>query len=154
MLSLLTKDFFVYKDLQPALVSLGLNIMEQEVIDMTNALARNGLVYFPEFCKVALEKFREEDEEQFAQVMFKVFIKMWMLCEDFYNQMLCGTDPFPEFFRAKRYKIHQKFLTKSEFQFIMRNLPIVVPEPVIDEMFTVADDDNDGQIGYKVIHVY
>ena len=75
-------------------------------------------------------------------------------CEDFYDQMLCGTDPFPEFFRAKRYKIHQKFLTKSEFQFIMRNLPIVVPEPVIDEMFTVADDDNDGQIGYEVIDIY
>ena len=63
---------FPFKDLLPALVALGLNIMEQEVVDMTNTLARNGLVYFPEFCKVVLDKFREDDDEQFAQVMFKV----------------------------------------------------------------------------------
>ena len=60
------------KDLLPALVSLGLNMMEQEVIDMTNTVARNGLVFFPEFCAVVLRKFREEDEEQFSQIMFKV----------------------------------------------------------------------------------
>ena len=64
--------------------------------------------------------------------------------------MLCGTDPFPELFRAKRYKIHQKFLTKLEFQFIMRNLPVAVAEEDIDEMFEVADTDRDGRIGYKV----
>ena len=46
--------------------------MEQEVIDMTNTIARDGQVYFPEFCRVALAKFREEDEEQFSQIMFKV----------------------------------------------------------------------------------
>ena len=56
----------------PALTSLGLNLMEQEVIDMTNTIARDGQVYFPEFCRVALAKFREEDEEQFSQIMFKV----------------------------------------------------------------------------------
>ena len=39
---------------------------------MTNTIARNGLVYFPEFCAVVLKKFREEDEEQFSQIMFKV----------------------------------------------------------------------------------
>ena len=63
---------FSFKDLLPALVALGLNIMEQEVVDMTNTLAKNGLVYFPEFCRVVLAKFREDDDEQFAQVMFKV----------------------------------------------------------------------------------
>ena len=57
--------------------------------------------------------------------------------------MLCGTDPLPELFRAKRYKIHQKFLTKTEFQFIMRNLPIEVAEDDIDEMFKTADTDGD-----------
>ena len=46
--------------------------MEQEVIDMTNAIARDGLVFFPEFCAVVLKKFREEDEDQFAQILFKV----------------------------------------------------------------------------------
>ena len=60
------------KDLLPALVSLGLNMMEQEVTDMTNTIARDGLVFFPEFCKVVLNKYREEDQEQFSQIMFKV----------------------------------------------------------------------------------
>ena len=35
--------------------------------------------------------------------------------------MLCGTDPFPEKYRAKKYKIHQKFLSREEFRFIMRS---------------------------------
>lgn len=39
---------------------------------MTNAIARDGLVFFPEFCSVVLKKFREEDEDQFAQILFKV----------------------------------------------------------------------------------
>ena len=64
--------------------------------------------------------------------------------------MLCGTDPLPELFRAKRYKIHQKFLTKADFQLIMRNLPVEVAEEDIDDMFAVADTDNDGKLGYKV----
>ena len=53
-------------------MSLGLNIMEQEVIDMTNTIARNGLILLPDFRHIVLKKFREDDEEQFAQVMFKV----------------------------------------------------------------------------------
>ena len=39
---------------------------------MTNTVARNGLVFFPEFCNVVLRKFREDNEEEFAEVMFKV----------------------------------------------------------------------------------
>lgn len=68
--------------------------------------------------------------------------------------MLCGTEPFPELYRAKKYKIHQKFLTKTDFQFIMRNLPVKVTDAEIDEMFHVADVDNDGKIGYKVRATY
>ena len=49
-----------------------MNIMEQEVVDMTNTIAKNGLIFFPEFCEIVLRKFREEDEEQFTQIMFKV----------------------------------------------------------------------------------
>ena len=49
-----------------------MNTMEQEVIDMTNTVARNGLIFFPEFCQIVLKRFREENEEEFAQVMFKV----------------------------------------------------------------------------------
>ena len=64
--------------------------------------------------------------------------------------MFCGTDPLPELFRAKRYKIKLKFLTKTEFQFIMRNLPVEVSEEDIEDTFAVADTDNDGKLGYQV----
>ena len=65
--------------------------------------------------------------------------------------MLCGTDPLPELFRAKRYKIHQKFLSKADFHLIMRNLPVEVTEEEIEDMFAVADTDKDGKLGYKVV---
>ena len=51
---------------------LGLNPMEQEIIDLTNNIVRNGYIYFPEFCKVIHEKYRQDDEEVFSQNMFKV----------------------------------------------------------------------------------
>ena len=51
---------------------LGLNPMEQEIIDLTNNIVRNGYIYFPEFCKVIHEKYRQDDEEIFSQNMFKV----------------------------------------------------------------------------------
>ena len=48
--------------------------MEQEIIDLTNNIVKNGRIYFPEFCSVILKKFREDDEEMFRQSMFKVSI--------------------------------------------------------------------------------
>ena len=78
---------------------------------MTNTVARNGLVFFPEFCGVVLKKFREEDEDQFCQMMFK---------------MLCGTEPFPELYRAKKYKVNDHFFTRKDFNHIMVNLPVQV----------------------------
>ena len=42
--------------------------MEQEVIDMTNAIARDGLVFFPDFCSVVLMKFR------FYHFIYKIVI--------------------------------------------------------------------------------
>ena len=64
--------------------------------------------------------------------------------------MLCGTEKFPEKYRAKKYKIHQKFLTREEFRFIMRNLPVSVSEQEIEEMFAIADTDRDEKISYEV----
>ena len=61
-----------FKDLHAAMKMLGLNPMEQEIIDLTNNIVRNGFIYFPEFCEVILKKFREEDEDAFNQNMFKV----------------------------------------------------------------------------------
>ena len=52
--------------------SLGLNPAEQETIDMTNEVGNNGLVYFPDFCKIVLRKYREDDKELLNQAFFKV----------------------------------------------------------------------------------
>ena len=52
--------------------SLGLNPAEQETIDMTNEVGNNGLVYFPDFCKIVLRKYREDDKELLNQALFKV----------------------------------------------------------------------------------
>ena len=51
---------------------LGCNPMEQEIIDLSNNIVRSGLIYFPEFCKVMQDKFRQDDEELFRQTLFKV----------------------------------------------------------------------------------
>ena len=42
-----------------------------------------------------------------------------------------------------------KFFTKADFQFMMRNLPVPVTEEDIDQMFEFADQDKDGKIGYR-----
>ena len=52
--------------------ALGLNPAEQEMIDMTNEVAVNGLVYFPDFCKLVLRKYREDNKELLNQTFFKV----------------------------------------------------------------------------------
>jgi len=121
------------KDLHNAMKMLGLNPMEQEIIDLTNNISRNGFIYFPEFCRAVHERMRADDEEVFRQNMFK---------------MLCGTEPFPETFRAKKYKLHSNFFTKKDFFHVMLNLPVEVSEVDIEEMFTYADQDRDGRISY------
>ena len=61
-----------YQDLTSALKMLGLNPLEQEVLDLTNEIARNGFIYFPQFCKIIHRKYREENELLFRQNLFKV----------------------------------------------------------------------------------
>ena len=61
-----------FEDLLAAMKMLGLNPMEQEIVDVTNEIAKNGLIFFPEFCEVVLARFRAEDEEAFNENMFKV----------------------------------------------------------------------------------
>ena len=63
--------------------------------------------------------------------------------------MICGTDPYPQNFRAKKWKIKDKYFTKEDFQFMMRNLPVPVNEEDIDQMFEYADKDKDGKINYR-----
>ena len=66
-----------------------------------------------------------------------------------YFQFICGTDPYPTNFWAKKNKINDKFFTKADFQFMMRNLPVPVEEEDIDQMFDFADKDKDGKISYR-----
>jgi len=126
------------KDVLSAMKALGLNPGEQEIVDMTNEVAINGLVYFPDFCKIVLRKYREDNKELFNQAFFKV---------------ICGTDPYPPKFRAKKWKIKDKFFSKTDFQLMMRNLPVPVNEEDIDQMFEFADKDKDGKINYSEFQI-
>ena len=78
---------------------------------------------------------------------------------------MCGTDPFPKDFKAKKYRqarswgqrsfpsclyvrLEKHALNKEDFAFIMRNLPVPVAEAEIDEMFQFADKNNDGKLSF------
>ena len=66
-------------------------------------------------------------------------------------QAICGTESYPANFRAKKYKIKDKYFSKADFQFMMSNLPVPVKEEDIDQMFEFADKDKDGKISYRQI---
>ena len=70
-----------------------------------------------------------------------------------YPQMICGTEAFPEKFKAKKYKFNDHFISKKNFFHMMSNLPEVVDEADIEEMFTYADKDGDGKISYAEFQV-
>ena len=78
---------------------------------------------------------------------------------------MCGTEKFPEKFKAKKYKLHDHFIDKKNFHHMMTNLPeqviiklafcillslhcCQVSEDDIEEMFKFADKDQDGKISF------
>ena len=63
-------------------------------------------------------------------------------------QVLCGTEPHPVKFRAKKYKVQEKFFGMVEFKLMMTNLPEPVSENDIMDMFSFADKDKDGKISW------
>ena len=63
--------------------------------------------------------------------------------------MMCGTDPYPKEFKAKKYKLEKHAIAKEEFTFIMKNLPVPVLDTDIDEMFEFADKNKDGQLSFS-----
>jgi hypothetical protein len=67
-----------FKDLHKAMKRLGLNPTEQEVVDIPNEIAKSGKIYFPQFCKLVLERFRSRGTEDtlFRQNMFKVKLNL------------------------------------------------------------------------------
>ena len=64
-------------------------------------------------------------------------------------QVLCGTEPHPVRFRAKKYKVQEKCFSLSEFRNMMSHLPEQVSEEEIEEMFSAADRNNDGKISWE-----
>ena len=66
------KNLSQFQDLLEALHSLGISPTEQEVVDMQCEVEKKGRIFFPDFCKLCLRKFREFDEENFRQELFKV----------------------------------------------------------------------------------
>ena len=79
-----------------------------------------GRIFFPDFCHLCLRKFREFNEDHFRQELFKVLENtMFPIIESFIwltglavpfpilllFKILCGTDPHPLRFRAKKYRI-------------------------------------------------
>lgn len=44
----------------------------------------------------------------------------------FLFKIFCGTEPFPELYRAKKYKFNDHFFSKKDFRNIMVNLPVEV----------------------------
>jgi len=125
------------KDLHRAITRLGLNPTDQEIVDISNYIAKDGLIYFPDFCHFVLGKLREDQptrEAEFHMEMFKI---------------LCGTEPLPTNRRAKKYRLRNNFLSRAEFFLIMRNLPELVPDTDIQQMFEYADTDKDGRISFE-----
>ena len=55
---------------------LGLNPMEQDIMDLCNTVPKNVLIYFPDFCDIVCKRWREVNEEVFRQNMFKVHVRI------------------------------------------------------------------------------
>lgn len=125
-------------DLLSCMKSVGMNPSEQELLDMINEVEKKGVIYFEDVCKLILRKFREDDETEFIKIMFK---------------HLCGTDPHPTQFRAKKYKLEQRFIEKKDFLEMMQLLPTPVDPLECEEMFNFADKDRDGRISWDEFQI-
>ena len=65
----------------------------------------------------------------------------------FLNKREPELEPAPR--RAKKYRLRNNFLSRAEFFLIMRNLPELVPDSDIQQMFEYADTDKDGRISFE-----
>ena len=80
---------------------------------------------------------------------YKIFPNFSEIIKSSVDQNICGTEPHPVKFRAKKYKIQEKSFGLSDFRQMMTHLPEHVPEAEISEMFEFADKDSDGRISYE-----
>ena len=70
-------------------------------------------------------RFRSGEDDLFRQNMFKVPFLSISRSRLNFLQMLCGTEPHPKDFKAKKYKLEKHSLSKEEFVHIMKNLPVL-----------------------------
>ena len=67
-------------------------------------LFRDGVIFFPEFCKVILRKFREDNVEVFGPYMFKVRGKVFLKLSSFTKK----TTHFANYYRTFLYDMPQQ----------------------------------------------
>ena len=73
---------------------LGLNPTEQEVVDIPNEIAKSGHIYFPEFCKLVLDRFR--------QIIKGIELRTYL---DGMNQMFRRGGTEDDLFRQNMFKV-------------------------------------------------
>ena len=146
---------------------LGLNPMEQEIVDLTNEIARNGLIYFPEFCRIVHRRFRDEDEEVFRQNMFKVkTVKTLLLtcilsatvwhrpsARAVQGQEVQDTGALPHQAGLQAHDDESARRGETPDNTALATLILQVSEEDVEEMFTYADKDGDGKISYTEFQV-
>ena len=64
-------------------------------------------------------------------------------------QVICGSEPHPVRFRAKKYRVQEKYFSMAEFRNMMSHLPEHVSEEEIEAMFSFADKNKDGKISWE-----
>lgn len=92
--------------------ALGLNPGEQEMIDMTNEVNINGLIYYPDFCKLVLRKYREENREVLNQALFKVIPKGFI--ENLFQIIYCLLSKSFSVVSSKRFYFFSIFKDTTE----------------------------------------
>lgn len=122
------------RDLAIAMKKLGLNPTETEIQDLINAVEVNGLIYYQDFCRIIVRKFREDDEENFHQELFRTLV---------------GPKEYPSGTQAPIYDVNKELLSFTQFKAIMTNLPEMVNDNDVARMFMVADKDSSGKISYQ-----
>ena len=81
-----------------------LSTVEKNLLCIKIDLFRDGVIFFPEFCKVILRKFREDNVEVFGPYMFKVRGKVFLKLSSFTKK----TTHFANYYRTFLYDIPQQ----------------------------------------------
>ena len=111
-----------HKELAKVLVSLGIQVTKDEVLEMLQDVDAdgNGSIDFPEFLTLLARKLKDSDSEEELKEAFRVF-----------DQDGSGS------------------INVDEFRKVMTNLREVISEKELEEMIRDGDTDGDGEINYE-----